>query len=344
MSKTIKNCFDKSLTFEALLKAHKRAKKGKSLKREILMYEVDLETNLITLYDKLENSIYKQGKYREFYVYEPKERLIKSLPYVDRIVHQWYIGEFIKPYIMPRFIKDTFACIDNRGTHKAINVLQSYMRKMKRKYKKYYILKCDIKKCFYNIDKNILLNIMKKYISDKKLLKLTETIIFDNDEIKGIPIGNYTSQFFANIYLNELDKYVKHDLKINYYVRFMDDFVLLVENKEEAKKILSKIKLFLKNNLKLDLNYKTNYYPSYKGIDFCGYITYETHIKVRKRCIKKIKKKVKKWNYEYKNNILDYHKFFLCFNSFLGHISHANSFHLFNKVKNKLLFKLNLKN
>src|SRR5574344_482963 len=112
MSKSIRNCYDEKLTFENVLEAQKRAKKGKGMKREILLYEVDLETNLINLYEKLENQNYKQGKYREFYVYEPKERLIKALPYIDRIVHQWYIGEFIKPYMMPRLIKDTYACID----------------------------------------------------------------------------------------------------------------------------------------------------------------------------------------------------------------------------------------
>ena len=342
MSKSIKNCYDKKLKFENLLEAHKRAKKGKGWKREIILYEMDLETNLINLYGRLENENYKQGKYREFYIYEPKERLIKSLPYVDRIVHQWYIKEFIKPYIMPRFIKDTYACIDERGTHKAIKTLQSYMRKMKREYNDYYVLKCDIKKYFYNINKEILFKIMQKYISDKKLLNLTKTIIFDNNELKSIPIGNYTSQYFTNIYLSELDHYIKYDLNIKYYLRFMDDFVLLLKNKNEAKEILNKIKLFLNNNLDLELNKKTDYYPSYKGVDFCGYITYETHIKVRKRCVKRIKNKIKNWNHKYYNDDIDYHHLLLCFNSFKGHISHANSYHLLNKMINKFNFDINI--
>ena len=340
MSKSIKNCYDKKLTFDNLLSAHNRARKGKRDKREVILFQMDLETNLINLYNNLKNGTYRQGKYREFTIYEPKERVIKSLPYIDRIVHQWYVGEFIKPYIVSRFINDSYACIDNRGTHNAIEKLQLYMRNMKRKYNNYYVLKCDISKYFYSIDKETLFDVIQKYISDKKILELTKNIIFDNDEKTGIPIGNYTSQYFANIYLNELDYYIKYDLKIKYYIRYMDDFVLLLKNKQEAKEILNKIKLFVNNKLKLNLNKKTDYYPNYKGIDFCGYIVYETHIKVRKRCIKKIKKKVSKWNKQYMNNRLDYHTFVLCFNSFKGHISHADSFNLLNKITKELLFNI----
>ena len=149
---------------------------------------MDLETNLIKILDEIKNDNYKFGEYREFKVYEPKERIIKSLPYRDRIVHQWYIHEFIKPYYYPRFIKDTYACIDKRGTHLAVETLQKYMRIMKYKYGDYYVLKCDIKKFFYNIDKSILINILSKKISDKKLLSFSKKILNDN-EIIGIPIG-----------------------------------------------------------------------------------------------------------------------------------------------------------
>jgi len=296
---------------------------------------MDLETNLMNLYNKLKNGTYKMGKYREFMVYIPKERLIKSLPYIDRIVHQWYVGEFIKPYIIPRFISDNHACIDNRGTHLAVANLQKYMRKMNDNY---YILKCDIKKYFYSIDKNMLFNIMQRYIKDKKILELTKLFIFDNDEAKGIPIGNYTSQFFVNIYLNELDYYIKHELKIKYYVRYMDDFVILTNTKDEAKDALDKIKSFLDNILQLELNQKTSYYPSYKGVNFCGYIVYDTHILVRKRSIKKIKRNVRKWNKLALTNDLDYHKFVLSFNSFKGHIKHANSYNLYKKIVDSIDF------
>lgn len=335
MCKTIRNQFDKKLTYIKLLEAHDRAKKGKANKKEILRFEMDLETNVMNLYNSLKNNNYKMGKYREFTVYEPKERIIKALPYPDRIVHQWYIEEFIKPFIVPRFIYDSYACITGKGTHLAVKNLQKYMRKMPDNY---YVLKCDIRKYFYNIDRDTLYNILSKYISDKKLLNVTKLFIYDNEDTKGIPIGNYTSQYFANIYLNELDHYVKDELKIKYYVRYMDDFVLLLETKEEAKIILQKITDYLTNNLKLELNKKTNYYLSYKGIDFCGYKINKDYILVRKRCIKKIKRKIRKWNKTYANNTFDYKKFELSFNSFKGHIKHANSYNLYNRLLVKIDF------
>ena len=160
------------------------------------------------------------GKYYDFKVFEPKERIIHSLPYRDRVVHQWYFEEFIKPYIMPKFINSSFACIADRGTHKANDFIQKQMQICKRNYGDFWVLKCDIKKFFYNIDPFILYNILCRYIQDPYLKAFTCQLIFDGRDIigpVGIPIGNYTSQFFANIYLNELDQYVKRVLKVKFY-------------------------------------------------------------------------------------------------------------------------------
>ena len=318
MSKTIKRSFDKKLTFIKLMNAHYRAVIGKRNKVEILKFEEDLETNVANLLIQLKEGKYRLGKYREFTIYEPKERLIKSLPYKDRIVHQWYIYEFIKPFIIPRLIKDTYACLDNRGTHKCVKQTQKYMRLMSKKYGTYYILKGDITKYFYSIDKDILFNIMYKYIKDQKLLELTKILIYDNDNKKSIPIGNYTSQYFANIYLNELDQYIKNELKIKYYLRYMDDFCILVSSKDKAKIIYDKIRIFLNNNLKLEMNHKSRYYPSNFGINFCGYIIYEKYILLRKRCIKNLKKKSKEKNF----NI----------NIYKGHLLYANCFNFIKKI------------
>ena len=337
MSKSIRNCFDDKLTFIKLLEAHKRAKKGKSNKYEVMLFESNLEVNIMNLYYDLKYNNYKLGKYKTFTIYEPKERIIKALPYRDRIVQQWYVEEFIKPFFIKRFIDDSYACINNKGTHKSVKKLQFYMRKMNKLYGDYYILKCDIKKFFYNIDKDILFNILKKYISDKKVLNLTKIFIYDNENNISIPIGNYTSQYYANILLNELDYYVKYELKIKYYNRFMDDFIFLLNNKNECKYILNKVNIFI-NNLNLKLNNKTRYYRSSLGIDFCGYIIYENYVKVRKRCIKKIKRKVNKWNKLYKIDLLNYKKFLLSFNSFKAHIKHSNSYNLYNKIYNMIAF------
>ncbi len=233
----MKKCFDEKLTFQNLLEAHERASDGKKNKKEVILFTMNLETNIISIMDRLKKGTYKFGKYREFKVYEPKERVIKSLPYIDRVVHQWYVEEFIKPFFCQRFISDTYACLDNKGTHKAVYRLQHQMQAMKRIYGEYIILKCDIKKYFYSIDKRILMNILKRTIKDKKVIKFSEVILDDLD-VLGIPIGNYTSQYFANIYLNELDHYVKEVLRIKYYIRYMDDFIFLLPTKKRCFKYL----------------------------------------------------------------------------------------------------------
>lgn len=204
MPKKIKNCFYKSLTFDKMLEAHYRAKKHKTYKEEVIKYELNLENNLINLINKIKNEKYSLGNYYEFKVYEPKERLIKALPYEDRIVHQWYVEEFIKPYILPKFINTSYACISGKGTHNAVNELQKDMRILKRSNPNFWILKCDIKKFFYSIDPFILFNIMKKYINDKALLNFTKLLIFDKKENIneiGIPIRElYKSIFCKYLY------------------------------------------------------------------------------------------------------------------------------------------------
>lgn len=342
MSKSIKNIYDEKLNYINLLNAYNRAIKNKREKREILKFGVDLETNLIGILNELKTGKYKIGKYKTFIIYEPKMRKIMSLPFKDRIVQQWYIAEFIKPFICSRFISDTYACINERGTHKAVYKVQKYMRAMKRKYGSYYVLKCDISKYFYTVDRDILYNILKSFIKDKKLLKLTHLFVYDDDAKKGIPIGNYTSQYFANIYLNGFDHYVKEILKVKYYVRYMDDFVLLLKDKEECKKMKEKIEIYLNSNLKLKLNNKTNYYPNKMGVNFCGFRIFETHRLLRIRCKAKIKKNVLLWNKLYDEDRLNSKKFELSWNSYLGHSRHANSYN-FNKkmIENIKIINLN---
>ncbi len=318
-----------------MLAANERARAGKVKKKEVTIFEMDLETNIIKIIDELKSGNYKFGKYRSFFVYEPKERLIKSLPYRDRVVHQWYIEEFIKPYYFKRFIKDTYACLDGRGTHAAVFNLQKKMRLMKRKYGTYYVLKCDIKKYFYSINKDILLGILESKISDKKIIELSKKILNDDQKI-GIPIGNFTSQYFANIYLNELDHYIKEKLRIKYYVRYMDDFIILIPSKNQAKKLLELIKNFLNDKLQLQLNSKSRYFLNTKGIDFCGYRIFETHILLRKRFKKKINNKFKLWKKLIKNKKFSYCKFVLSVNSCKGHAAHCNSYKFINKFNQNI--------
>lgn len=213
------------------------------------------------------------------------------------------------------------------------------MRIMKQKYGKYYILKCDIQKYFYNIDRKILLSILERYISDQKLLDFSKQLIFDSDEVVGIPIGNYTSQFFANIYLNELDHYVKEKLEVKYYIRYMDDFILLLPSKEETVIVMNKIVNFIEGRLRLVLNKKSSYFPNDMGVDFCGYRIFETHILVRKRSKKKIKKLVKSTNNKVKQGNYDLKKIQMRWNSWKAHAGHSNSYRLIKKYHDLFLVK-----
>ena len=220
MPKRVNDIFIPAITFRKLLEAHNKTKKGKRFKKQVIEFEMDMESNIIQIEKELLNGTYKFSKYFEFKIYEPKERIIKTLKYRDRVVHQWYVEEFIKPYIVPKFINSSFACIIDRGTHKANNYIQHQMQIFKRNYGDFWVLKCDIRRFFYNIDPNILYHILCKYIGDPYLKRFTKQLIFDGRDIigdVGIPIGNYTSQYFANIYLNELDQYVKRILKVKFY-------------------------------------------------------------------------------------------------------------------------------
>ena len=187
---------------------------------------------------------------------------------------------------------------------------------------------------------------MKKYIADKELLEFTKLLIFDERDsfdTVGIPIGNYTSQFFANIYLNEMDQYIKRTLKIKYYTRYMDDFIILAKTKKDCIYIKKLLEKFLNDNLHLSLNDKSKYYPYPMGVNFCGYRIFTTHKLLRLSSKKKIKKNVKTWNALYAQNKLDFSSTMQSLNSWLGHSSHANSYHLQKKILNKCNFLLSSK-
>ncbi len=219
---TIRNVYDNAVSFEKLLKSHKKARRGKREKKEIILFELNLENEILNLKKELKLGRYKPGAYKSFKVYEPKERTIMAATYRDRVVHQWYVENFIEPYFVPQFIETTYAGIKGRGMHKASKYVQKAMKIAKNKWSEYYILKMDVAKYFQNIDKRILWNIIKRKIKDRKLLWLTKVILMSKEGMTGLPLGNYTSQMFANIYLNELDQYAKHVLKCKNYFRYME--------------------------------------------------------------------------------------------------------------------------
>ena len=216
--------------------------------------------------------------------------------------------------------------------HKASIDVQNTMKHCKRIWQNYYILKMDIRKYFQNIDKDILMNILKRKVKEEKLVKLLEKIVYSNSGKKGLPIGNYTSQIFANIYLNEIDQYIKHELKVKYYFRYMDDSILFVKTKKEAIELLEKIKNYLKIKLELELNDKTKIFKSNQGVNFCGYKINEYRLKLRDRGKKAIKQKVRYLKEEVQKGNMSSKEAsrFIC--GHLGYMKYANTRNLEEKL------------
>lgn len=332
MPRTIRNEFEQKLTYENLMQAHKLSRKGKGYRKDIILFNLKQEEYILWLYKELKNGTYTHGGYAEFYISEPKPRRIQKSRYIDRIVHRWIVDNFLEEYFISSFINTTYACIKGRGMHKACLDLQSQMKHCKRIWDNYYILKMDVRKYFDSIDKDILYKIVSKKIQNEKLLKILKQIIYSTEGKKGQPIGNYTSQTFANIYLNELDQYVKHVLKCKYYFRYMDDAIILVKTKQEAKDVLEKIIIFLRDNLELELNSKTQIFKNKQGVNFCGYKINEYRMKIRDRGKRKLKDKVKKLQEKIKKQELtskDARKY-LC--GHFGYMKYANTKNLEDKL------------
>ena len=332
MPKTITNQYDKQLTYEKLMQAHNKSKKGKGYRKEIILFNLKQEEYIMWLYESLKNKTYKHGGYTEFYVTEPKVRKIEKSRYIDRIVHRRLVDNFLEPAFVPQFINNSFACIKNRGMHKACIYVQETMKHCKRIWDEYYILKMDVAKYFDNIDKEILLEIIKRKIKDEKLLWLIKEILYAQERTKGLEIGNYTSQMFANIYLNEIDQYIKHNLKIKYYCRYLDDSIVIVQTKQEVKEALEKIKEFLKENLKLELNKKTQIFKSKQGVNFCGYKINEYRLKIRDKGKRNLKNKVKKLKQEIKQGKISSKEAKKYLTGHLGYIKIANVKNLTDKL------------
>lgn len=274
--------------YETLMLAYNEVRKSKTFYPVFLRYENNLATNLNNLLSKLEQGTYKPQKPREFYVYEPKKRLIHAPQLEDRIV-QHAVLIAVRETIENRFIHHSFACRKDRGTHKASAVLKKWLVNYKDEG---YYLKIDITKFFYSIDHNALIKQLGKFIKCKPTMELMKMFI-NNDEGKGLPLGNVTSQIFANLALNIIDHFIKRELKIKHYIRYMDDSILLSKSKEILKEALKRItELIYKINLKI--NSKTVIDKIVNGIDFVGCKTWYNRKVIRKRTLFNVKRKLKK--------------------------------------------------
>lgn len=322
--KRYNNLFDKIVSLDNLYEADKRARRQKSHRPEVMLFDKNKDKLLLDLQRKLINGEYETSEYYVFKIYEPKEREIFKLPYYpDRIVHH-AIMNIMEPIWVSAFVKGTYSCIRKRGIHKA---LKDVKFALKDEVNTQYCLKLDIRKFYPSIDHDILKTIIRKKIKDKRLLSLLDEII---ESAQGVPIGNYLSQFFANLYLTYLDHWIKEQKKVRYYFRYAGDIVILGGDKQQLRDLFYDIQDYLNNKLKL--NFKDNWQifkVDSRGIDFVGYRVFHTHTLLRKRIKKRFCKKINKLNKK-QNLDKDTYKQKIC--SYIGWIKYCNGRNLLNKM------------
>lgn len=342
---TIQNAWPVMCSFEWLLYANINARKGKRFRPEIMAFAAELEDNLIVIQQGMMDGSYELGPYRKLWVYVPKKRLVMALAYPDRIV-QWSLYQYLMPIYDKLFIEDSYACRKNKGSHRAAVRLQYWMRQVERKPGPgWYYLKLDISKYFYRVNHEKLLAILERHIKDPDMMAFVRAIVNSRAEPFGLPrgrtpqntlpeewlydvgmpIGNLTSQLFANIYLNELDQYCKHQLKIHYYVRYMDDIIILGPDKETLHRWKAAIEVFLLEALALDLNNKTSIRPVRQGVEFVGVRIWSTHMKLRKSTVGRIKREVRKISARYAAGALSREQFNRRVDSISGLLEHTES-------------------
>lgn len=291
------NLYKDIYNLENILEAYDEICRNTKNKKKVARYKEHKCRNIYRVYFILKNRIYVPGKPYVFTIYEPKERRVESQSMEDKLVNHLISRYILYPALLPCLIETNVASRKDKGTSAGLNYFKEYSKKCKQKYGTYYILKCDIHKFFQSINKEILKNKIQKRIKDKDALNIINKVI-DNEE-KGLGIGNMTSQVLAIFYLNDLDHYIKEKLKIKYYIRYQDDFLLFHPNKEYLKNCLLKIEEFLdKEDLKL--NKKTRIYKNTNNFIFLGrnnkgkYCRYRSvQRKIKKRKYLYIHKKIK---------------------------------------------------
>ena len=342
---TYTNLYPKIYYLFNLIAAWKKARKGKAKKDYIIEFERNLIKNLLKLQEELKRETYKPRQLKSFILRDPKTRKISKSDFRDRIVHH-ALFDIIEPIFEKIFIYDSCANRIGKGNLFAIQRLYYFIKKISRNGKvngwfninqvKGYCIKADIKHYFQEVNHHILIQIIKKKIADEKVISLIKLILINGQEKEGVgmPPGNLTSQFFANVYLNELDYFVKHKLKAKYYIRYVDDFVILHKSKEQLIKWKEEISDFLKKELKLELHQeKSKVVPLSRGIDFVGFRNFYYYKLLRKRNISKILIKIN----QYKLGDITKEKLLEIYQGWQAYARWANSYNLRVKLNNILL-------
>jgi retron-type reverse transcriptase len=325
--------YEKLCSYENLFLAFKKARKSKTQKPYVIKFERELNNNLLRLREELISQTYKPKPLKNFIIRDPKTRKISKSRYRDRVIHHALIN-IIGESFERQFIHDSFANQIGKGTLNAIEKFNYFKRKVSKNFtKKCYVLKADIKHYFEEVNHEILLNILKRKIKDEKVIWLINQILsnsingFSKNVKKGMPLGNLTSQFFANVYLNELDQYVKHILNVRYYIRYVDDFVILHESKEQLEKWKDNINAFLIEKLKIEIHpQKSRVLDLSNGVCFLGFRIFQKHILLKKNNINKFDKKLKELRILYKERQITREKVVECLEGWLEYAKHANTF------------------
>lgn len=333
--------FEKIISFESLYKAHRRARLGKRHKKEVILFEANLSENLWALHYDLKYEKYKMGNYHTFKIYDPKEREIQAIDYRDRIVQHSLCDNYLIPLFEKHLIYDNGACRKNKGTGFIIKRLRKFLVAHNKKYgNSGYFVKIDVSKYFNSVDHDILKEKLKPLIKEEKIFKLISKILdsYNFVENKGLPMGNQSSQCFALFYLDCLDRYFKENLKIEHYIRYMDDILAIVPTKKLAQNSLFSAKEQLEKN-KLKINPKSQIIKISKGVKFLGWrffllpsgkLIQKLSHDTKKRIVNKVK--TCKYYVKVKKRTIKHFKCSLI--SYKGFLQRANAHYFFCKLKN----------
>ena len=352
----IKNVFDTIFSMDNLYLALEDASKGRRYNRDVLIYNLDSWALLNELRQEVLNGTYKIDRYFIFYIYEPKKRMIMSISFRHRII-QWAIYRVINPMLIKGYIEDSYGCIPGRGSLSAMNRLKYWLEQVSRKDGQWFYLKLDISKYFYRVSHRVLKKILAKKIKDQRLLDVLYGII-DCEHTPfglppgcspgdvplekrlydvGMPIGNLLSQVFANLYLDALDQFCKRVLRIHFYIRYMDDVIILGNDKMQLRFWKDQIERFLLEELELNLNKKTCIRPISQGIEFVGYRLWADRVVIRKSTSLRIKRALKGMAVKYSNYEVTMQDVTDTLQSYLGMLEHCDSDALIKSILDNLV-------
>jgi len=333
--------YSKLIRLENILDAWYEFRKGKQNKADVLLFERYLEDNLFQLQDELSTKTYQHQGYETFHIYDPKFRIINKATVRDRIVHH-LLFRFLEPILQPTFIHHSYSCQRGKGVHVAVGAVDRALRKASKNHNQtVWSLKMDIKKFFASVDHEILLQLLINKLGDTEVMWLVEKVIrsFSTPGMsgKGMPIGNLTSQIFANVYLSELDYFVKHHLREHYYFRYADDFLFLHADVAHLKEIENTVAPFVENRLGLTAHPGKIVYRKFsQGIDWLGYVLLPRYRVIRAKTKHRMFAKVRRKTDEFNRGIGDDYRLDQTVQSYLGILGHCQGYKIEEELKNEV--------